>query len=158
MRISRRLPLPVLLALGTTAATLVPERASADDALFGVRMGYYANMENPFAGAEFLVPLGYSVYANPNVEYVFTDGPTYMTFNMDFHYDLPSHSRAFVWVGAGLGLVYVNPAGPANSDSDVAANFLAGIGFSRGPVIPYFQAKLIAKGDTEAVIAFGLRF
>jgi hypothetical protein len=158
MRALRRLLLPVLLTLGTTALALVPEKASADDTLFGVRLGYYTGAEDPFAGVEVLVPIAHRVYANPNVEYVFGDGRTYMTFNMDFHYDFPSHSRAFVWVGAGLGVAYVNPEGPTPSNTDVAANFLAGVGLSRHPVIPYFQVKVIAKGDTEAALAFGLRF
>ena len=158
MRLSRRLLLPVVLALGTTAATLVPGKVSADDTLFGVRAGFYTKAEQPFAGVELLVPVAHDFDANPNVEYVFGEGRTYMTFNMDFHYDFYSHSRAFVWVGAGLGVVYVTPTGPAPSSTDVAANFLAGVGLSRGPVIPYFQVKVIAKGDTEAVLAFGLRF
>jgi hypothetical protein len=149
----------IAMILGLAATVLVPCAASADDrTLFGVRFGYYADSENPFAGAELLVPVAHRVYFNPNVEYVFVDGATYATFNGDFHYDFPSHRRAFVWVGAGLGVVYFNPEGPASSDTDVAANFLAGVGLSRGPVIPYFQFKLIAKSDTEAVFAFGLRF
>jgi hypothetical protein len=141
------------------AGVLAPGTASADDhPMFGVRFGYYASSEHPFVGAEFLVPVSRSIYFNPNVEYVFADGLTYMTFNGDFHYDFPSRRRAFVWVGAGLGVAYSNPEGSGPSDTDVAANFLAGVGLSRGPVIPYFQFKLIAKSDTEAVFAFGLRF
>jgi hypothetical protein len=126
--------------------------------MFGIRFGYYATSDHPFAGAELLVPVTHSVWFNPNAEYVFVDGLKYMTFNGDFHYDFPSHRRAFLWLGAGLGVAYVDPDGPAPSDTDVAANFLAGVGLSRGSVIPYFQFKLMAKGDTEAVFAFGLRF
>ncbi len=162
MRISRLIRrlrrLPVFLALGATAAVLVPEPASAhDETLFGVRAGYYTQEEQPFAGVELLLPLAHSLYANPNVEYVFGSGRTYMTFNMDFHYDFYSHSSAFVWVGGGLGVLYRKPSGGPSS-TDVGANFLAGVGLSRHPVIPYFQVKVIAHGDTEAVLAFGLRF
>ena len=146
------------VVVGLAVTVLVPKVASADEPMFGVRFGYYADAEKPFAGAELLVPVSHSIWFNPNAEYVFTDGLTYMTFNADFHYDFPSHRRAFVWVGAGLGLAYTNPEGPAGSNTDVAANFLAGVGLSRGPVIPYFQFKLIAKDNTEAVFAFGLRF
>jgi hypothetical protein len=153
----RKRALALTFALGATL--LAPGAASADDhPIFGVRFGYFASSEHAFAGAELLVPVSRSIYFNPNVEYVFVDDATYTTFNADFHYDFPSHRRTFVWVGAGLGVAYFNPKGPASSDTDVAANFLAGVGLSRGPVIPYFQFKLIAKGDTEAVIAFGLRF
>lgn len=156
MRKEERKALAAVLALA--ACILVPAVADANEPMFGVRFGYYADTEEPFAGAELLFPLGYSIWFNPNAEYVFTDGQTYMTFNADFHYDFPSRHRAFVWVGAGLGLAYVNPDGPTESDTDVAANFLAGVGLRRGPIVPYFQFKLIAKGDTEAVFAFGLRF
>jgi hypothetical protein len=47
--------------------------------------------------------------------------------------------------------------GPADSQTDVGANFLFGVG-ARGDVIPYLQGKLIVSDDTEFVIAFGLRF
>jgi hypothetical protein len=159
MRVSRQLLLPLLLTLVTTALALVPEKASADDrTLFGARVGYYTKAEDPFVGVEVVIPIAHRLDANPNVEYIFGDGRTYMTFNMDFHYDFYSRARTFAWAGAGLGVAYVNPTGPAPSNTDVVANFLAGVGFSRGPVIPYFQAKLIAKSDTEFAIAFGLRF
>lgn len=158
MRVSRQLLLPVLLTLVTTALALVPEKASAEDTLFGVRLGYYTDAQDPFAGVEVLVPLAHRIYINPNVEYIFGDGRTYMTFNLDFHYDFPSQRRAFFWLGAGLGLLYVNPDGPTPSDTDVGANFLAGVGLSRGSVIPYFQLKVIASGNTEVALAFGLRF
>jgi len=50
-RLLRRLRLPVLLALGATAAVLIPEPASAhDDTLFGVRAGYYTEEQQPFVG------------------------------------------------------------------------------------------------------------
>jgi hypothetical protein len=148
----------VLAAVLGLAALLVPRTAAAHEPLFGVRFGYYADAEKPFAGAELLFPVSSSIEFNPNVEYVFTDGLTYMTFNADFHFDFPSRRRVFFWLGAGLGLAYVNPDGPGPSDTDVAANFLAGLGLSRGPVVPYFQFKLVARGGTEAVVAFGLRF
>jgi hypothetical protein len=156
MKESRKRVFAVVLALA--CAWLVPSMASAEESLFGVRFGYYAHSDHAFAGAEYLVPVAHRIEFNPNVEYVFADGLTYMTFNGDFHYDFPSRRRAFVWLGAGLGLVYVDPKGPSPSNTDVAANFIGGVGLSRGPVIPYFQFKLIAKGDTEAVFAFGLRF
>jgi hypothetical protein len=129
--------------------------AQAD--LIGIRGGYYTKIEKPFAGVELLLRLGHSVYANPNVEYVFIDGTTFMTFNLDFHIDLPTHGRGYLWVGAGLAALYDNPKGPRQSTTDFGANLLAGIGL-RGEVIPYVQAKYILKDDNEFVIAFGLRF
>lgn len=137
------------------AVLSTPIPAAAD--MFGLRAGYYTKAEKPFVGAELLVPLTHSVFLDPNVEYVFTDGLTYMTFNADFHYDFPTHGPTYVWAGAGLAVLYSNPDGPGGSSTDVGANFIFGIGH-RGPVVPYIQAKLIAKSDTEFVIGAGLRF
>jgi hypothetical protein len=151
MRVTRSFALAVF-ALGLLS-TAPP--AAAD--LLGVRTGVYTSAEKPFLGAELLVPLSHAVFLNPNVEYVFTEGRTYMTFNADFHYDFPTRSRTLVWAGAGLGVLHSNPEGPRGSSTDVGANFLFGIG-RRGPVVPYVQAKLIAKDGTEFVLGFGLRF
>jgi hypothetical protein len=138
---------------------LLPNSAVADDDLMvGVRAGYFTEVEEAFVGAELLVPVAHRFYFNPNVEYIFVDNGSYWTFNGDFHYDFPTRSTTYVWLGGGLGIVSVNPEGPREADTDVAANFIGGIGFRAGSVIPYFQAKLIAKSNTEFAVAFGLRF
>ena len=147
-----------LLVLAALPLICAAAPARADDAIFGVRVGYYTDAEEAFVGAEFLARLAPRVYLNPNVEYIFTEGSTYMTFNADFHYDFPSRRSAFFWLGAGLAVIYVDPDGSASSDTDVGANFLGGVGFKSGSVIPYFQVKLIAKDDTEVALAVGLRF
>jgi hypothetical protein len=150
MRVARSL---VVVAAGlATLSTSAP--AMAD--MFGVRAGYYTKADKPFVGAELLVPLSHSVFLDPNVEYVFTEGQTYMTFNADFHFDFPTHGSTYVWAGAGLAVLYSKPDG-LSSSTDVGANFIFGLG-RRGPVVPYVQAKLIAKEDTEFVIGVGLRF
>jgi hypothetical protein len=134
-----------------------PSSSSADDFMGGVRFGYYFDAAKPFVGGELLVRMAHRLYFNPNMEIVFVDNGSYLTFNGDFHYDFPTHS-AFYWLGGGLGIVTVNPEGPNNTDTSLAANFLAGVGFRTGSVIPYFQAKAIAKSNSEFSIAFGLRF
>jgi hypothetical protein len=150
------LVMPALIA-ATLSGLSVP--ASADeDTLFGVRGGYYTEAEGAFLGAELLFRVVPSVYFNPNFEYVFADNADYYTANADFHYDFPTRGRAFVWAGAGLALVHIDPDGRVDGHTDAAANFLLGVGLSRGPTIPYFQAKVIAKDDTEFALAFGLRF
>jgi hypothetical protein len=136
----------------------LPQTAAADDVRFGVRGGYYTEVEKPFLGAEFLVRVAPRFYFNPNFEYVFVDNSTYMTFNGDFHYDFPTHSTTFAWLGAGAALVRVDPQGSAGARSDAAANLLGGVGFRTGSVIPYFQVKAIVKDDSVFSFAFGLRF
>lgn len=124
----------------------------------GLRIGYYSDAERAFIGGEFLTPIARSIYFNPNVEYVFADKATYMTFNGDFHYDFASRKPSFFWLGAGLAGIYLNPEGPIDGETNVRLNLLAGVGLSRGPVIPYFQGKMILSDNAEFVIGFGLRF
>ena len=149
-----------ILAAGGLVVSLasLAAPAHADNLKFGIRGGYYTKVEQPFAGVELLARVGHRVFFNPNVEYVFVDNGNYTTWNADFHYDLPTHGSTYVWLGAGLAIVRLDPEGPDNSNNDAAANFLAGLGFRGGSVIPYFQAKVIAKDNTEFALAFGLRF
>jgi hypothetical protein len=139
-------------------ATLLALPAAADDAKVGVRGGYYTDIEEPFVGAELLLRVAPRFYFNPNAEYVFVNNAKYFTWNADFHYDFHHRGSSFAWLGAGLAVTTFNPRGPNNSDNDVAANFLAGVGVRSGGLIPYFQAKVIARDETEFVLAFGLRF
>ena len=126
---------------------------------FGVRAGYYFDAEEPFIGGEWLTRVVPRIYFNPNFEYVLVgDGLSYMTINGDFHYDFPTRGSTYVWAGAGLALVRFDPDGPDNSDTDPALNLLAGVGWRRGGVTPYVQAKVIVDGGNEFVLAFGLRF
>ncbi len=145
-----------IVVVAVFLATLSLATPAAAD-MFGVRTGFYTKTQKPFVGAELLIPASHSVYLDPNVEYVFTDARTFLTFNADFHYDFVRYGPTYVWAGAGLAILYSNPDGPAAATTDVGANFLFGIGH-RGPVVPYVQAKLIAKSDPEFVIAVGLRF
>jgi hypothetical protein len=89
---------------------------------------------------------------------VLVDNGRYLTVNGDFHYDFYSRRRTFLWLGAGLAVLNRDPEGPAEGDTDLGLNLLGGIGARRGRVIPYAQAKVILKSDTEVVIAVGLRF
>jgi hypothetical protein len=146
-----------LLGLLALALLAWPSPASAVD--LGVRGGYYFEVGDPFLGVEVITPVARRIFFNPNLEYVFVgEGLSYLTLNADFHYDFPMRGSNFVWAGAGLGLVRIDPEGPDNGDTDPALNLLAGVGFRTGKVIPYFQAKLIVEDDTEFVLAFGVRF
>ncbi len=154
MRSMRRL----LCTIGfIVLAGVGPAAPAAAHDLVGIRAGVYTKLSKPFAGFELLFPVTHSVYLNPNVEYVFIDHDTFLTINADLHYDFPTHSRAYVWAGGGLAVIYEDPEGPVGSNTDAGANFLFGVGL-KGEVVPYVQAKLIAKKDTELVLGFGLRF
>jgi len=148
----------VRLAVAVAILSALPAAAHADPR-FGVRFGYYTEADAPFLGAEMLFRIiPPEIYFNPNVEAVLVDDGHYVTINADFHYDFLSGRRTFAWLGTGLAVLNTNPGGSADSDTDFGLNLLAGIGTRRGRVIPYAQAKLILKSDTEFVIGVGLRF
>ena len=156
MTLSHRATL-VRLAVAVTILSSLPAAAQADPR-FGVRVGYYTNAEDPFIGAEMLFRIVPEIYFNPNVEAVLVDNGRYLTVNGDFHYDFLARRRTFAWLGAGLAVLNTNPEGPAEGETDLGLNLLAGIGARRGRVIPYAQAKAILKSDSEFVIGVGLRF
>jgi hypothetical protein len=128
------------------------------DGRLGVRGGFYTDADEVFVGGEFINRISPRVYFNPNVEYIFVDGGTLMTFNGDFHYDFPVGSRNYVWAGAGLGVSYIKPDGAGDSETEPGLNLLFGIGFPSGNVSPYFQMKLITGDVDDLVLTFGLRF
>jgi hypothetical protein len=144
-------------ALAAAIVLAAPAAAPADPR-FGVRFGYYTEAEAAFLGAEMLFRVVPEIYFNPNVEAVFVDDGHSFTINGDFHYDFRAGRRTSAWLGAGLAVVNTDPEGPAEGDTDVGLDLLAGIGARRGRVIPYAQAKVILKSDTEFVIGVGLRF
>ncbi len=126
---------------------------------FGVRIGSYTDMEEFYVGADLLAPVGAHTYVNPNIEYVLIDYGTYLTTNLDLHYDFATRSRMYFWLGGGLGLAYFSPEGNGDSNSELAVNLLGGIGFNtRGSFVPYIQAKAILGDADDFVITFGLRF
>ena len=88
------------------------ETAHADPGVIGgVRLAYFANAGAAAVGGELLFKIAPSVYFNPNVEVVFKSD-SYLTFNLDFHYDFPTHGDTLLWAGAGLAFVSINPPGP----------------------------------------------
>ncbi len=150
----RAFALPTIAAAALFTLLASPGTARADN--FGVRTGFYTDAGEPFLGVEFLARVANRVYFNPNFEYVFSDDPHFMTFNADFHYDFRTRSRAYVWAGGGLGVLYTDPKA-GDSKTDLGLNLLFGVGL-KGEVIPYVQGKVIVSDNSEFVIAFGLRF
>jgi hypothetical protein len=136
----------------------LPAVARCDgDFKVGIRGGYYTKVDKPFLGAEFLARVAPRFWFNPNFEYVFVDAGSYTTFNGDFHYDFPTHSDSYVWLGAGPALVRTHPDG-FPSHTDLAADLLGGLGIRAGGAIPYVQVKAIIKSDSLVSLAVGIRF
>lgn len=139
----------------------VSSQAQADDVMVGVRAGGYFDAEAGFIGGEVLFPVGRgNWWFNPNLEYVFVDRGNLITFNFDFHYDLPTDDFYF-WLGAGPAIIYFNPDREAlDSDTDIGVNLFAGIGFKvgSGRIVPYVQPKVIIADNSEFALAAGIRF
>lgn len=82
-----------------------------------------------------------------------------MTFNLDFHYDFYTQSALFFWLGSGLGILYTDPGEGIDSDVDLAANLIAGLGINTiSGLTPYIQGKYINSDAGEFVVGVGLRF
>jgi hypothetical protein len=150
-----RVFLPVVglvLLLATASPSLAQGTA-------GVRVGVYTDQSDLFVGGELLFPVASRLYINPNVEWVFVENGTYMTFNLDGHLDIyPRGTSAFLWFGGGLAIIYRKPEG-AGSNADTGLNLLGGLGWRTGSgIIPYVQLKLIVKDGTQGVVGIGLRF
>ncbi len=150
----RATSMATIAAAGLLAVLFSAPAARADN--FGVRTGVYTDAGEAFLGVEYLARVGHRVYFNPNFEYVFGDDPHFMTLNADFHYDFRTRSRAYVWAGAGLGILFTDPK-VGDSHTDAGLNLLFGVGL-KGEVVPYIQAKVIVADNSEFVLAFGVRF
>ncbi|HVS63051.1 MAG TPA: hypothetical protein VMT85_06055 [Thermoanaerobaculia bacterium] len=133
-----------------------PARAEWD---LGLRAGLYSDVEEAFVGVEGLTNIGDTDFVlNPNAEIVFVDNGDLFVVSLDVHYDLDLDlDRVDVWLGLGPTVLIRDPD-RGRSDDDFGLNLLAGIGFREGAVRPYAQFKVILADDTEAVIAFGVRF
>ena len=143
-----------LLALAL-ALTLVP--ATADAILsFDARGGRYLDPDKWFLGAGVHVGLG-PVEIVPNGEYVFIDGGTFYTLNVDGTFTILPMVVANVWVGGGLALVGVGVEG-FDTQTEAGVNLLVGAGLNAIVLKPFVQLKYIISDNSLAVLAVGARF
>lgn len=139
---------------------LTPAIFAAD---FGIRAGRYNDGGEDFVGAEALFDIG-SVNINPNIEYALDDDITSGSANLDVTIDIGSFSRVTPYLGAGVGLWYVDADGGDNT-TELLGNLIGGVQFDLDFLKPYAQVKyfrLLEDDDDDAGddIAFtvGLRF
>jgi opacity protein-like surface antigen len=158
MKSIRTLP---LLAL---ALLLTPAALAAD---FGVRLGQYNDLDaedTQFVGAEMLFDLG-AVNLNPNVEYLLDDNITAGSANLDLTIDVGRFSRVTPFVGAGVGLWYVDDDFGDNT-TDLLGNLIGGVQFDLDFIKPYAQVKYFRvlddddgnNGGDDLAFTVGLRF
>ena len=146
-----------LMTAVLTVALLVPFISA--NAKVGVRVGTYTDAEELFIGGEYLAPIANHTYINPNIEYVFLENATYLTLNLDLHYDFVETERIFLWAGGGLGIQYLDFEGDDNSSTEAGLNLLLGLGLlTQGSFIPYIQGKAILGDFDDFVLGIGVRF
>jgi len=146
-------------ALTALLFTLAPAVFAAE---FGVRAGRYSESEQDFVGAEMLFDLG-AVNINPNLEYALDDDVTTGTANLDLTVDVGQFARVRPFLGAGVGLLYVDDDFGDNT-TEPLLNVLGGVAFDLDFLKPYAQVKYfrIIEGDNgnddELALTVGLRF
>lgn len=145
-------------ALVAIACILGPGAASAQWDL-GVRGGVYTDESDAFVGLELLHRVGGDEwFFNPNFEWVFVERGDLVTLNADFHYDLDIDEPVDVWVGGGPAILFNNRE-RGDDETDAGLNLLAGVGFLPTEAVrPYVQGKILLSDETQAVLAFGVRF
>lgn len=148
--------------LATLVLTTAPAVTAAD---FGVRAGRASDSGEEFLGADVLFDLG-TIQFNPNVEYLMSDDDvTAGSANLDVLFGIAHGSKVNPFIGAGLGLAYVDDD-LGNNQTDLVGNLIGGVAFPLDFITPYAQVKYVrlleedsegAAGDDVAFI-IGLRF
>jgi hypothetical protein len=150
----------ILLVL-TLTLLLVPTLFAAD---FGVRAGRFRDAEDDFVGAEVLFNVG-AININPNIEYWLVDNEdvTAGTANLDVTFDLARLSRVSPYVGAGVGLLYVDDDF-GGAETETLGNLIGGLNVNLDVLKPYAQIKYSrslesSEGDSDDIaLTIGLRF
>ena len=148
-----------ILTLITVALIVVPAVSAAD---FGVRAGRYNDGDGEFVGAEVAFDVG-AITINPNLEYSLEDDITAGTANVDITYDLLNIGSFTPYIGAGVGMSYVDDD---FTQTDVVGNLIGGVAFKLDFLEPYAQVKYFKVlddnaddgADDDIALTIGLRF
>ena len=146
--------------LSAAVLAIVPAALGAD---FGVRAGRYSDAEEEFVGAEVVFDVGI-VNVNPNIEYSLADDVTAGSANLDLLFELAPASSIAPYLGAGVGLSYLDDDF-GNNETDLLGNVIGGLAFKGDFLTPYVQVKYFrlledeGGGDRdELAFTVGLRF
>jgi len=153
---NKLIALVVVVLLLSNFSSLFAQNRSGNH--FGARIGVYTDGSDFFLGGDYLTPINGDIDFNPNIEFIFIDGGSFLTFNFDALYNFPHNESTTFWAGGGLGLLYFDPS-RGDSNTDLGVNLLGGLGFiTSGKLLPYLQAKIILSDNSNFVLGFGLRF
>ena len=143
----------VVLVLIVAASSSQSDAAVRGD----LRVGLFTTGSDVTLGGGIITGIAPNLYINPMIEYVFVSGATSLFMSADGHYDFPIRNDAHVWLGGGLGVMYVSVDN--FSDTNVGLNLLTGAALgTRESVYPYFQIKGFLSKTTNVQLAIGLRF
>ena len=129
---------------------------------FGLRAGPYRDADQEFIGAEMLFDAGV-LNINPNIEYNLDDEVTSGSANLDVTIDIGKFSSLTPYLGAGIGLLYIDDESGID-ETDLVGNVIGGVGLDLSLFNPYAQVKyrrLLEDDDgdsDEIALAIGLRF
>lgn len=146
--------------IGLAAFIAVAPASLAAD--FGIRAGQYRDAEEEFVGAELLIDAGV-INVNPNIEYSLAEDITAGTANLDITFDIGRFGSVAPYVGAGVGVLYVDDDF-GEDETDIVGNVIGGIGFNFDFLKPYAQLKYFRTleenaGDADDfAVTIGLRF
>jgi opacity protein-like surface antigen len=144
------------------AALLLAPMLSAAD--FGVRAGRYNDSDEDFVGAEMLFDLG-ALNLNPNIEYSLADDVTAGSANLDLTCNVASIGSFTPFLGAGIGLSYVD--NDVDTRTDILGNLIGGVSWNLQTLKPYAQVKYFrvldndsgsGEADDDIALTIGLRF
>jgi hypothetical protein len=126
---------------------------------FGAHGAYYYDFQKAAVGLETVGDLGQTLEVVATGDYVFTRGRETFAGHLDLQYLVPIAPKSVpIWVGGGFGMEHINPDGPLKAESRFFTSALAGVGFTKGPWMPYLQARAILREKGQAVISLGIRF
>jgi len=132
-------------------------RATAAPIGWQLSGGLYTDSEDFFLGAGARFGLA-SITLIPNAEYLFVDSGTTYTLNLDGTLSVLPLGVASAYVGAGLGLITVDPE-VGDSNTDTGLNLMVGVGLNASPLKPFAQLKtVVMDGDDPLVLSIGARF
>jgi hypothetical protein len=138
---------------------LSASRAGADLQWLGVHGAYYDQYEKGAIGVNARESAGHLLSVGLKVDYIFRPRRTTWAVDVDLQYDLPlGLKNPLIWVGGGAGVIHDDPQGPIGSDNYPTATGFVGVGYQKGPWLPYFEVRATSQERSRLVLNLGLRF
>ncbi|HEY2924015.1 MAG TPA: hypothetical protein VGJ98_03505 [Candidatus Eisenbacteria bacterium] len=155
-----RRPVMLVLAVATTLLLAAPGVGRADTSI-GLHGGFSSGPDQFIIGPHLnLSPVAENLYIVPSGEVGFGDDITTLAFNGDLQYRFETSSEVRPYAGGGVALVWFDPDGPFDSETNLGVHILGGIFFGRLNGQPMFVD--VKAGLTDEVpdwkFQFGINF